>query len=173
MSVSVNKSELSRKLLTGISGFKEKTKNNITGADILIVPRMVEREGQVVRTFPEGTSDFVKLATRELNEYNVRLCENEGDEKSYVQHFADIVIPVLLIAETAILPIVLNFVANYIYHKFLEGRRSDGSSERVNLEIIVEERSKKLSYQGDVAGLEKIASHAMQLLERDNDSDDL
>ena len=174
MGISISDSDISRELLLEIPDFNENTKKNITDADVLIVPKFFERRGQNLRRFPEGVSDFSKLATQELRDYSVRFCENEGDEGSYIQRSAIITIATLLISYV-LLPLVVNFVSNYIYYKFLGRRKLDESTQSVSLEIIVEENGKfkKISYMGPVMGLEDIPSVYTKTIGENNDTNSL
>ena len=175
MSISISESDISRESLLAIPEFDENTKKNIADADILIVPKFVEHKGQILRRFPAETADFVKLAIQKLDEYNVSLCENEGDERSYSQQFAEITIPAFLITHI-LLPLAVGFVVSYISHKFISGNSSDESTQSVSLEIIVEENEqrKKISYTGPISGLKEIPSvYNKTIGEKGSDTDSI
>ena len=176
MTIQVGESDISRESLLGTPDFDEKTQQNIADADVLIVPKFVEYEGQDLRRFPAGTADFVKLAKQELSEYNVSLCENEGNENTFSQRFAEVLIPVLIIAEPIVLNALLNFVGNYVLYRLSMKSKSETSDEDISLELILEDgeskRVKRLSYRGNIDDLkDEVIPYAEKFFGKDEKYD--
>ncbi|MBI5073093.1 hypothetical protein HZA99_04705 [Candidatus Woesearchaeota archaeon] len=168
MELKITDSDILRSQLLEIKDFDQETKRKISESDILIIPNQGFR-GNNHRFFYEGTSDFLKLARQELNNYSVALCENEGSEKSLTLHSGEIWIPVLMVSidplKDVVLPTIINFVSSYIFYKFSKDAKEDKVD--VHLKIIVEDKktkvTKSLSYDGKVSGLKSINIDAKKM----------
>lgn len=97
--------------------------------------------------FAEETIDFIKFCCNETTEYKSDVL-TDGDISVRSLHSFDIWLPVIKVAEYALIPIVVGLITNYIYDK-LKGREKDDA--KVEFSICVTKGKKKTSihYKGD------------------------
>jgi len=168
VSLKISNSDLTREKLLAISEFTEKTKAKIQNSDILLVPKMQVRDSSH-RCFSAPTSDFYKLMKSDMSQYNIGLCENEGEEKTLTLHCIEIWIPDILVSidpvKDVMLPALVSFIVNYISYKYFQSKDTDEPD--VHLKIYVENKktkvTKSLEYNGKYSGLKALKINAKDI----------
>jgi hypothetical protein len=161
MAIEVVDSDITLEGLLSIEDFDKDTKSRIQKSEILLLPFSVFGDKNERAFYPE-TSDFLKFAKTELDDYKIDICENKGKEKTEILQSADVWLPILLISidplKDVILPIIVSLISNYLFYKSKKETKDDEGS--VNVQIIIHDKkrniSKNLKYDGPVSGLDQL-----------------
>ena len=145
--------------------------DEIKRANVLLIPDYVKREDKEGYVFPECTQEFLEYV-RDNGSDNLipDIAINDEDFKKLELHSAAISI-VTFVVTGIMLPMMINLVSNYLYDQAKKMHREKKDvSARVNI-ITTEEgkKSKMISYEGPVSGIEEaLNSVAKDIFKDDN-----
>jgi hypothetical protein len=142
------------------SGLTQDTKDNLSKSTLILLPASFPSSTQR-GNFASETPNLLKYIRIKHPEIQVALFENSGEERIQVLQAADIILPIILIYETAksaSFQILLNMLSSYLYDKLRGDPNYDGA--RVKTEIIFKKSRKgksiRIKYEGPVSGLKEI-----------------
>lgn len=131
----------------------EETIKRARNADLLILPD-VSKIADNQEVFQPDTVSFYKYAKHNLENYNIEIFENKGEEKFLSLRSFDIWLPTIYICENVLIPFVIGLASSYIYNR-LEGRCLNKSNVHFNLIVNNKDKSKSISYDGPAETFEK------------------
>jgi hypothetical protein len=129
---------------------------------IALLPRNFDSAQLPAELLDEATAATVHQLWRQAGLAEDRLDSEEEPFPSIAEHTVDWIAPIIFLggayaaANPAMMNIALGVVANYVYELFgrLPGRH------RVRLDVVVEtdgdRRTKRVTYEGDAAGIEQL-----------------
>lgn len=106
------------------------------------------------RYYSQEAVDFVKYCREEDSTHLISLLDDD-DVVSRSLHSIDIWMPIIWVAEKALLPIVVSLVSRYIYEK-IKGREGEKTNVDVEFHFKEGKRVRTIHYKGDIKNLEDV-----------------
>ena len=116
--------------------------DNMVSADLLVLPAKYDEDNYY---FAQETVDFVKFCKQ--NDTNIEIV-SPIDIKVRSLHSFDIWMPIIYIASSVLLPLVVNLISNFIYDK-MKGREHEEAEVEVKIVIKNGKKEKMIQYKGD------------------------
>ncbi len=156
--------------------FPQKLMDEIKEANVLLIPDYVKRGNEEGYMFPEYSQEFLEYLKDNVSD-NLRP-DIAIDDEDFVQlelHSAIITVGTFIVSKVAF-PIMIGLVTNFLYDQAKKMHREKKDvSAKVNI-IATEEtgkKSKMISYEGPVSGIEEALKAAAQdIFNDDNESKD-
>lgn len=120
---------------------------SIKNASVLLLPYENFR-GEGKNVFSENTLELFDYFVRESKKDNINIEICASDETfEMIELHSEIINIALIFCSSAVLPLVINILSNFIYDKLKNKNRVDVDA---NIELIVEKngKSKKIQYKG-------------------------
>lgn len=150
--------------------FPKELTEEIKQANVLLIPDHIKREDKEGYVFPECTQEFLEYVKDNGSDNLIPdIAINDGDFKKLELHSASITIATFVVT-SIVLPIMINLVSNYLYDQAKKMHRDKKDvSARVNI-ITTEDgkKSKMISYEGPVNGIEEALKSAAKDIFKDD-----
>lgn len=135
---------------------------------VFVLPMLSTDHEEVFNQFvPDIRSYFVHKGT------DLTVCRSKNKQVKYdVRHSADVILPLLFVAEKLLLPVVLGILSSYIYDKYHRARNTTVQIEVITLSIESNEfRHLKITGNGEeVANTLKVLSNQGEVINVENGS---
>lgn len=132
--------------------FPKELEEDLKRANLLLVPYegFKSVEGPV---FPEETMKFYKfIKGNEKDELVSEICISDTDFVELELHY-DLITLTNMLVDSAVFPIAVGLITNYLDRK-LQGRKTE-AKVKVNITVVEGDKSKSISYEGDVDKFEE------------------
>ncbi|MEA5097740.1 MAG: hypothetical protein VB032_04310 [Burkholderiaceae bacterium] len=126
------------------NNISNKTQHKLVTSNIIAVPSSYPGDEYY---FAQDTIDFLKYCNSVDPTYFFDLLA-DNDIKVLTLHSFDIFLPVIWIASSILLPLMVNLASSYIWEK-LKGREHEDAQVEFTLIIIDDDKKKRLYYNGD------------------------
>lgn len=150
--------------------FPKELMDEIKQANVLLIPDHVKRENKEGYVFPECTQEFLEyLKDNGSDNLIPDIAINDEDFQKLELHSAAITIATFVVT-SIVLPMMINLVSNYLYDQAKKMHRDKKDvSARVNI-ITTEDgkKSKMISYEGPVSGIEEALKSAAKDIFKDD-----
>lgn len=151
MNYVITKNDKAIEYYTQVYG-EQKITSKLRDNDCIAVPGMHTEQGMV---FEDDTIDFMKYCLQNDPNHKYALAV-DGDIPLNSQHSADILIPLLIIAENGMLPVILNLLSSYIFNR-IANRKHESHDIKVSIMVIDGDRNTRIDYSGPADGFTKVA----------------
>ena len=134
----------------------------IKQSNLLLLPNEKFRDN-VNCSFPEFTMEIYRYL--KLNkQISTEICIDDEEYKTLELHSEVINIPIMII-EYAILPIVLNMIASWLYDKVKAmNKKPEETSTNVNVIVEKNKKSKRIVYQGSIENFGEVIKNINEKL---------
>ena len=154
--------------------FPQDLYDEVSKANMLIIPDSFSREDTSKYVFPETTKEFLGYAQDMKNDNFIP--DIAADEESFDKlelHSAVITVATFIVTEVAF-PVALNIVASFLYDQMKKHhRKGDELSAKLNIIVDDGKKSKKISYEGPAGSAEEALKLAVKgAFDMDGDSNE-
>lgn len=150
--------------------FPKELMNEIKQANVLLIPDYIKREDREGYVFPECTQEFLEYVKDNGSDSLIPdIAIDDENFKKLELHSAVITIATFVVTGI-VLPMMINLVSNYLYDQVKKMHREKKDVyAKVNI-ITTEEgkKSKKISYEGPVSGIEEALKTAAKDIFKDD-----
>ena len=150
--------------------FPRELMNEIKKANVLLIPDYVKREDKEGYVFPECTQEFLEYVRDNCSDNLIPdIAIDDEDFKKLELHSAAITIATFVVTGI-VLPMMINLVSNYLYDQAKKMHR-EKKDVYTKVNIITTEKGKKskmISYEGPVSGIEGALKSAAKDIFKDD-----
>ncbi|HFF3190413.1 TPA: hypothetical protein ACGCJB_003638 [Bacillus cereus] len=148
----IKESNLNFKEIYSKPYFPKEYEENLKRANLLLVPYEGFKDFEAP-VFPEETMKFYNFIKNYDNKKLIGdICISDEDYAELELH-ADLISLANMVLESAILPVVIGLVTNYLDRK-VQGRKND-VKVKVNMTVVDGDKSKTIYYEGDADKFEE------------------
>ena len=138
----VSDTQLNLEEYYSINSISTETQDKMNCNDFVVLPIKYDDHYY----FAQESISFIKFC-RKTSDNRIDIL-SDGDIQVRSLHSFDIWLPVIWVATSVLLPIVVNLVSNYIFEK-LKGREEEAAEVEVTFIVKRDEEEKRLYYKGD------------------------
>lgn len=143
--------------------FPQELLNEISKANMLIIPDYFSRESHSGYVFPETTQEFLEYAqAKTCDEFIPDIAADDASFNKIELHSAVITVASFIVTTVA-LPIALSIVANFLYDQMKKHhRKEDELSCKLNIIVTDGKENKRISYEGPAGSAEEALKLAVK-----------
>lgn len=143
--------------------FPKELTDEISKANMLIIPDRFSRENVSEYVFPETTMEFLGYAQEKTSDTFIPDIAADDDTFDKIELHSAVITVATFIVTDIVFPIALGIITNYLYDQMKKHhRKGDELSAKLNIIVTDGKKNKKISYEGPAGTAEEALKLAVK-----------